>query len=588
MVTNNGGSLATLTVTQNGDTTFGGTIADGATNKTALTITGPGGPNGLILTGVNTYSGATTLSNTQPDSTGEHISLTIAGGVLSNSPVVIQQGTLQLGGTISNNVTMSGGGVDDLGATPTPTISGSVTVTGGTATWYSAWTQVAGGVTVQGGLLYNGGTLRTPLLTVSGGSLQDQPGAELVGSLYYASPASSTLVGTIVDGAAPSALTMNNAAARLTLTGNAANNYGNASTYSGATTVMAGVLSAGAVNTLSPSSAVTISGGTLDVSRYAQSIKSLTLSSGVLNLGINGNSPVALSIANSSSTATLSGTINVLSTGFQNSGLYRLVSGYGATTGTFTQGTVPSNYRLNATATELDLVHLAQIRMLANFTYNNIVVRTGASTVGVTISNEAPANSDSIYYQLSAPGVSGLDGSSGTVAGLSAVYPTGSYTATAGVNTLTVSAVNTTSNPWLIASDHVPIKQTAYDYANPSYTSGATVALGNVRVGGTATGSLAVSNATITNASYQDNLNVATTLSNSAVTATGFSGQGAGTGAAERALQRQHGGGRAVGRFGHLEHDVGAAVGHRPDGPHHDRYDDQHQRRRLRLRPAGL
>ena len=68
VVTNNGGSLATLTVTQNGDTAFGGTIVDGATNKTALTVTGSGSPNlGLVLTGVSTYSGTTTIACNLPD-----------------------------------------------------------------------------------------------------------------------------------------------------------------------------------------------------------------------------------------------------------------------------------------------------------------------------------------------------------------------------------------------------------------------------------------------------------------------------------------------------------------------------------------
>ena len=152
VVTNNGGSNATLTVNQTGVTAFNGNITDGATRTTALALTGPGE---LALNGVNTYSGTTTVANSQPDS-AYHDTLDL-NGLLNNSPVSIQSGVLVLGGTIGQSVTMSGGGIDDAGSPYTPTIAGNVTVTGGTVNWYTALTTVGGSVTVQGGR-FNVGT----------------------------------------------------------------------------------------------------------------------------------------------------------------------------------------------------------------------------------------------------------------------------------------------------------------------------------------------------------------------------------------------------------------------------------------------
>ena len=173
-VTNNGGSLATLTVNQSGDSTFSGTIA----GNTALTITGPGGSSfeeshgsatALILTGANTSSGTMTLNNTAGNTIP---SLSLLGQW--SGPVVIKSGLLALGGTgtIANNVTMSGGAIDDLGGSPL--IAGNLTVSGGTATWDTYGTTVAGGVTVLQGGQFNvgaGSSLNTPTVTVNGGVL---------------------------------------------------------------------------------------------------------------------------------------------------------------------------------------------------------------------------------------------------------------------------------------------------------------------------------------------------------------------------------------------------------------------------------
>ena len=161
--------------------TYAGVTTAAATDS--FTISGPisgagglslNGPGAVTLSGANTYSGTTTVNNILPDNGGANYNVTLnLYGSLSNSPMAIQSGVLAMAGTIGQNVTMSGGGIDDRPDAVAPLISGNLTVTGGTANWYSALTTVAGGVTVQNGLflLGNGAKLNTPTVTINGGAL---------------------------------------------------------------------------------------------------------------------------------------------------------------------------------------------------------------------------------------------------------------------------------------------------------------------------------------------------------------------------------------------------------------------------------
>ncbi len=106
--------------------------------------------------------------------------------------------------------------------------------------------------------------------------------------------------GAIVGAAA----LIKNGAGTVTLTG--------ANTYTGTTTINDGVFVAGASNTLSPNSAVNVSGGTLDASGYANTVASLTVTSGGLKLGV-GNT------LTSTGAAVLNGGINVNINGAGNS-----------------------------------------------------------------------------------------------------------------------------------------------------------------------------------------------------------------------------------------------------------------------------
>jgi fibronectin-binding autotransporter adhesin len=85
VVTNSGGTLSTLTVSQSIATNFGGTLADGPTNPLSLFMNGAGT---LTLLGANSYSGPTTV----------HAGTLMAGAAnaLSASSAV----TVELGGTL--------------------------------------------------------------------------------------------------------------------------------------------------------------------------------------------------------------------------------------------------------------------------------------------------------------------------------------------------------------------------------------------------------------------------------------------------------------------------------------------------------
>ena len=212
----------TLTVGDNdatgADNTFSGVIKNTA-GTLALTKIGSGT---LTLSGTNTYTGATTVT------TG---TLQLDGSTHANSAVAIATaGSLTGSGTVNGNATLTGSGIINKAS---GTLAGTLGVTGGN--WNGAGA-VTGLVTSSSGafnignganLTANGG------LDVTGGTIAAGNAASTItGSLNYTSASNSTFAGVIAG--ASKTLTMNNAAAKLILTG--------ANTYTGATNVTAGVL----------------------------------------------------------------------------------------------------------------------------------------------------------------------------------------------------------------------------------------------------------------------------------------------------------------------------------------------------------
>jgi hypothetical protein len=128
---------------------------------------------------------------------------------------------------------------------------------------------------------------------------------------------------------------------------------------------------------------------------------------------------------------------------------------------------------------------------------------------------------------VSTPLVAGASNSSSLVVGVSAPLTAGQLSGSTILN-LTSNAVSGSGLSNTNSTQSVTITGAAYNYASAVY-SGATLAFGNVHEGATASQTVAFSNQTVTNASYQDSLNVSATTGNSLVTATGFTGLLAGT-----------------------------------------------------------
>ena len=192
----------------------------------------------VVLTGANTYTGSTTVTAG---------TLEVDGSTAAGSTVGIDTaGTLTGTGTINGSATLTGSGVINKAS---GTIGGTLGVTGGN--WNGAGS-VTGLVTSSSGTftIGSGANLTaTGGLSVTGGNLAAAtPASTITGSVNYVSSTASTF-GGILAGAGKT-LTLNNAAATLTLSG--------ANTYSGATAVTAGTL---ALVGGSQMSAITVSSG---------------------------------------------------------------------------------------------------------------------------------------------------------------------------------------------------------------------------------------------------------------------------------------------------------------------------------------
>ena len=200
-------------------------------------------------------------------------------------------------------------------------------------------------------------------------------------------------------------------------------------TYTGATTVSAGLLMAGAVNALSASSAVTISGGTLDASGFANTVASLNVNGGGLNLGLGNR-------LTSEGSAALAGNLNV--SGVGTLGNYQLCT-YTSESGAFSSTTgLGPNYGLlyNTNGTELDALHKAQIGTITVSAVYPTVIVGGRTSLTVNVNNSAPASSDVLNFAASAGG-SGY--SLGTTGSLTATS-NGNFTIANGFNSSSLAA----------------------------------------------------------------------------------------------------------------------------------------------------
>jgi autotransporter-associated beta strand protein len=259
MLAGTGTLVGNLTYTSASTSTFSGLIKDGATPST---VTVNDSAAVLIFTTANTYTGVTnvTAGTLQVNNLLESSTVNIGSagkltgsGEIDGSVTMTGNGVINssAGGFIEDNLTITGGNWNGLGA-----VQSAVTASSGTFTIGSAGNLTAlDGVTISGGSLAGTGTI--------------------TGSVVYTSSANSTFGGVIADGATDSSLTLNKASVTLTLTG--------ANTYTGATTVTAGTLQIGngTAGNLSASTSVDVQTGTLvtDLASNATFAPSVSLDS---------------------------------------------------------------------------------------------------------------------------------------------------------------------------------------------------------------------------------------------------------------------------------------------------------------------
>ncbi len=226
-------SVLTVTVASGIDT-FSGTLGGPGQNENNLALTKTGAGT-LILSGPNTYIGPTTVGSSGGINPGV---LRLSGpGMISNAPASVFNGTLDINGTTQSiqSLSLGGGG---SGSTATVAISSGTLNLNGDVT-YNA-TNNPNGAVISGagaGVLNLNSVVRTFTVNDSTAAVNDL-----------------TISANIQDGFVGGTSLTKAGAGTLLLTGS--------NSYSGGTTIAAGVLSLGSANALG-GGLITFSGGAL-------------------------------------------------------------------------------------------------------------------------------------------------------------------------------------------------------------------------------------------------------------------------------------------------------------------------------------
>ncbi|MCE9612342.1 MAG: autotransporter-associated beta strand repeat-containing protein [Chthoniobacter sp.] len=491
------GTGVTMTKTTSGSVTLSGTNTyTGGTFINQGTIQ-YGGINALADTGAVTVGGGIfdiqTFSDTVGAVTLTSGSITGTTGVLTGTSYAVQSGTA--------SANLAGTGV-----TMTKTTSGSVTLSG-TNTYTGATTVSAGKLTISstgtinntsgvsigaGEFNYNSSTALSQAVSFS------TTGGTLSGSGTITPAVSVTAGNTLAPGNSIGTLSFGTG---LTLAGNYAVELGapgssHSSVGNSDATAITGSLALGGSLTLTDNANVgalgSVGAGSYRIATYT------TTSSGSISNG---------SITNPA-------------------GLHFTVSDGGAGTGSG-QGIFLDGYRFGAANAISTPVSLGNLRVGGTFGTSALSIQNTAAadtfSEGLDASGGTPTGHASTTGSISNLPAGATDNTS-VLVGLGGNANTGTAGAKTGTVPITLATNGTGTSGYAstaLTGQTVTVNGGVYDFANPTLGG---VAFGNVRTSGTAaTQNLSVQNATVTNASFQDSLDVAlsgTTTSNGAVTVT--------------------------------------------------------------------
>ena len=422
-------------------------------------ISGTGGVNQIgtgttTLSAANTYTGATTVNaGTLEGGAANAFSATSAttvntGGTLDlggftqviNS-VSLAGGTLQ-NGTLTGAVTSTGGTISDLAGSASVTTTAGTTIALGTNTY-------TGGTTITGGTLQigNGGTSGS--IT---GDVTDN------GTLALDRSNSLTFAGAISGTGAVSQI------------GTGTTILSAASTYTGATTVNAGILQGGAADVFSATSATTVNtGGTLDLGGFAQAINNVSLAGGTLQNG-------ALTGAVASTGGTISGLSGPASV-TASAGTTTLL-GTNAYTGatTVNGGTVQGGAANVFSATSATAVNTGGTLDLGGFAQTINAV----SLAGGTLQNGSLAGA----VTSTGGTISGLSGSASvtTTAGTTTLQGANAYTGATNINGGVFDVIGTLSGSNVVVNSGGTLGGSG-SISDPTINAGGTLAPGNPATG---------------------------------------------------------------------------------------------------------
>ncbi len=352
-VTINAANVAPISVTfNNNQASYNLSGAFGIVDGNTPTFLIKGGTGALTIANSNGYSGGTTLNAgllniNNPSAIGSGL-LTINSGTLDNTSgtaIAMTTNNPQLWNADivfngSNDLNM-GSGTVALGASRVVTVLGSNLSVGGiSGPGFSLTKAGTGTLTLAGANTYNGGTfVLAGLLQVTGGSNSLNTAGAITtsgGTLDLGGQGQSTsgLISFQGGGAQNGTLTETDASAfdaqsgnvTAVLAGDVGLNkttagtvvLGGANTYTGLTSVSAGVLQLSAPNgSLPPTSSITITGGTLDLGTQTQSTSgAISFQGGVVQNGtlVESNTAIGFDAQSGNVTAVLSGSVSLTKT----------------------------------------------------------------------------------------------------------------------------------------------------------------------------------------------------------------------------------------------------------------------------------